>query len=69
MAIYWNEETYCKLGNPNTTSIPTVTLSYDDDSDIPNLPGLDKVKGGSAAINVYTGKILMLGKDGWKGKQ
>jgi hypothetical protein len=49
--------------------LDTVTFAYDDISDLPSLPGLDKVKGGSAGINIKTRKIAMLGKDGWEEKQ
>ena len=43
-----------------------VNFSVDNPSDIDNLPGLDKVRGGSTAFVINSSEVYMLGSDGWR---
>jgi hypothetical protein len=43
-----------------------VNFSVDNISDIDNLPGLDKVRGGSTAFVINSSQLYMLSSGGWR---
>ena len=62
--IFENKVTFVK--GENTNSLPLVEYAVDDLPDINNLPGLDKIQGGSSAFVINTGDVYMLGSGGWR---
>jgi len=41
------------------------SFTIDTPEDIANLPGLDKIRGGSTALVISTKQVYMLGINGW----
>lgn len=52
--------------NGNRDRRDTLSFALDGSSDISLLPGIDKVQGGSTALVIDTGKVLILGSEGWR---
>ena len=69
MAIYFDEvttEKYCPVRGVTTgDDKDQVSFSIDSLADVPNLPGLDKIRGGSSAFDLSTKQVLFLTENGW----
>ena len=59
MAIYENKVRYVAGGY-------IADYFIDSAADIPNLPGIDKIKGSSTAFDISTGDVYMLRETGWR---